>query len=170
MLNGKKVPGGFGGGNVGGKGGKGATIDLDKLKMGVNPFVYKTPVNESSSILFALRGVKATSVDLVVGNTLLSSVVPVYSADWTPQHVTNLQFFGDEPFHAALTTAQKFVIVKTEDGEFPEVMFGLVKDTLTWDIVKNDHHIVDVEIGTANGKKKARLVYTHAGCGFLKDE
>jgi hypothetical protein len=130
---------------------------------------YKTPVNERASLIFALRGIKAEVVELLVNDTKIAIFKPEYSDDWTPETITPINFLGDAAFHAGLIDTPKFVVTHTKDDGFPSVMFGICKDSLTWDKVTGDYFEELVAAHTLDGVKKMRLVYYRGGCGYASE-
>jgi hypothetical protein len=144
-------------------------VDFDKIGHidGARTNVYKMPVHEKSSLRFALKGVKATRVELFAESTLLSVVVPQYGDDWTVEDITPIKFFGDKNFHRGLTDVPVEVVVTTVDTNMPSIMVGVVTPSKKWDDVEGDHYVEDVTAGSDSGEKNMRLMYHREGCGFV---
>lgn len=144
-------------------------VDFDKIgnidKARTN--IYKMPVHEKASLKFALKGVKASRVELFADSTLLSVFVPQYDNEWTVEDVTPLKFFGDKNFHRGLTDVPVEVVVTTDDSNMPSIMVGVVTPSKSWDEINGEQYIEEVTAGSDSGEKNMRLMYHRQGCGFV---
>lgn len=157
-------------GNVQSRGNK-LTVDFDKVghidKKKTN--VYKMQINEKSSLRFALKGVKASRVELFADSTLLSVITPVYDDKWTPEDVTPVHFFGEgKNFHRGLIEPVVEIVVTTDDDQLPSIMIGIVTPGMRWEDITGDLYYEKVTAGSDSGEKNLTLVYHRSGCGFMQ--
>lgn len=146
------------------------TVDFDKIgavdKRPTN--VYKMQVNEKSTLKFALKGVKATRVDLIVDSLLMSVISPEYDEDWCEDDVTIIWFFGEGIyFHRGLIDVPVEIVVTTDDEKLPNIMIGIITPTKTWETISDEVYTEVVTANSQNGKQSLKLLYHRAGCGFL---
>lgn len=132
--------------------------------------VYKMPINETGSLRFAMKGVRADRCELMVNNVLIAVIKPAYEKTWTSEDIIPLEFFGDALFHKSLLSCPVEIVVTTESNDLPSIMVGITNIVTTWDTVPrlyNTRIYKDlVTVGSDSGLKKMTLVYTPDGCGF----
>jgi hypothetical protein len=155
-------------GNVQSRGNK-LSVDFDKIgnidKKRTN--VYKMQVHEKSTLRFALKGVKASRVELFADPILLSVIVPVYDDTWTEEDVTPINFFGEgKNFHRGLIDTYVEIVVTTDDERLPGIMVGVVSPSKKWEDIDDDIYSEEVVAGSDSGEKNMTLVYHRGGCGF----
>jgi hypothetical protein len=147
---------------------RGMRVDFDKVGPleNVRTNIYKMPVNEKKTLKFALKGVKASRVELLADGLLCAVVVPDYDDDWDAETVTQLNFFGGKTFHRGLIDVPVEIVVTTTDVNMPSIMVGVVTPSLTWDEIGTDYHQEIVTVGSDSGEKTLLLTYHRSGCGF----
>ena len=148
------------------------SVDFDKIghidKKRTN--VYKMPVHEKNTLKFALKGVKASKVELYADGLLMSVVTPEYDRDWTPEDRTPINFFGEKSFHRGLIDVPVEVWVTTDDEAMPNIMIGIVTPSLQWANIMEETFEEDVIVGSSSGEKKMRIIYHRTGCGYKNIE
>jgi hypothetical protein len=124
---------------------------------------YAITIVDRKSVHFAIVGAKCSKVELWVGKTLLSSVAPEYGSDWKIDSPVELPFFGDKPFHCALTDATIRIIMHTEEDDIPSIRMKLGET-----LARSNEDVYEEEViaQSSNGPKKAILCYHRLGCGY----
>lgn len=132
--------------------------------------VYKMPINETGSLRFAMKGVRADKCELVVASVLISVIKPTYEKKWSPEDITPLDFLGGALFHKGLLSCPVEIVATTESNDMPSIMVGITNVAATWTTVPvlyNTKIYKDiVSVWSDSGLKKMILVYTPEGCGF----
>ncbi len=134
------------------------------------PVPYSFPVKETYSVLFMTKDAfidRAVFFIVVNGAEIpLSIVIPQYQDRDSEPPETNLRFFEDTPFHAALAS-EWFgkVVLFVSDGRVPSLVLELAEETLTWDKVGSPY-CEKITTHSAAGEREKTIVYTPERCGF----
>lgn len=145
-------------------------VDFDKIGHldTVRTSIYKMPVHEKKSLKFALKGVKASRVELIVDGLLISVLKPEYPDDWTADTKTPLDFLGGKNFHRGLVDVPVEIVITTNDTNLPDIMIGIVTPSKTWQL--NEEHFQEaVTVSSDSGPKSMVLIYHRSGCGFAPE-
>lgn len=159
-------------GNITPKGPKGIQADFDKIGMidKKKTCVYTLPIHDKGSLEFALKGIKASRVELRVDGTLISVLCPKYEKDWNEETVTELDFLGDGKnsgrFHRALLDVPVTVTVITEDEKLPAIMIRIVEPSLKWENIGAEIYEEEVCAHSDTGVKKMVIMYHRTACWF----
>lgn len=98
-----------------------------------NYTTYKFPISDRGSIFFAVTGCQVMKAELIVYGHTIATIEPKYDESWTPSTVTELDFFGNVPFHNHfishgddIKTGVHFTVdMDTADNKFPSIMLNM---------------------------------------------
>lgn len=133
---------------------------------------YPFPLPTEDSLFFAFSGAVVIKAVLEFGNTVLSVVKPEWAADTddtTPIGITDLNFFGDKPFHAKLAAQWKpKITLYTKDSRIPSLVLKPAMETLSWDEIDGNYYAENVVVGSESGQKNLTIIYTPDYGGFKR--
>lgn len=132
------------------------------------------PVPNDSSVLFSALGAYIDKATLASRGVPLSIIKPTYGGidiDAAPAPpsdlVTDLPFFGDKPFHAALAAGWQPQVTLTfiPNERMPSLRFATVPGP-TWETLGRPEYIETVTAGSNSGPVTLDLVYQPAMGGY----
>lgn len=125
---------------------------------------YPFPLQIAESIHMKVSGAHVVKAILKAGDMILSSYIPESAVD-----ETELRFFEDTPFHAALAAKWNVTInVQVDDGKIPSLTFMPVDKTITWDDCTDGLYCEDVKVWSELELLNRTLVYTPTRGGFKR--
>ncbi len=127
---------------------------------------YPFPLQVAESIHMKVSNAHVAKAVLKAGDTILSSYIPTSQ---NSEGETELRFFEDTPFHAALASKWNVTInVQIDDGKIPSLTFMPVDNSVTWDTVASDVYCEDVKVWSDTDLFERTMVYTPTRGGFKR--
>ncbi len=144
----------------------------DKNEPQIVPHTF--PVQVDESVLFAAKGAYIDKAVLIVGERVLSVIVPDYGADVdtkSPPPDIDLKFFRDIPLHCALFNASDTakIVLYTSDGRTPSIVFKVMTDSVRWEDIRGSVYCEKVYAWNDTGEVFRTLVYSHFGVGYARE-
>lgn len=133
--------------------------------------VHSFPLQIFDSLYFMARGAFIDKAILSAGEMPLSIIKPQYDdtdSDSPPD--TQLLFFGDKPFHAALASRWGVKITLYARGGTPSLVFMPLNNSTTWKDVPSGVYCETVTAGSDAGEVTRTLVYTPERGGYKREE
>lgn len=124
----------------------------------LTPYIF--PIKDSGSLSFCVDDTEIKKATLMVNDITLSIIYPTKG-----EKTTNLDFFGDKPFHTGLLYKCDIKVTLFTDEGMPSLIIRYNEPEMHW-TTADLTYIEKVTVGSNSGLVTMDLVYTPSGCGY----